>query len=61
MTDDLTTTGILRSPSAQASGEREEGYSRLLALYRKGQISEDEWTEHLLDENFHVWLENLGR
>jgi hypothetical protein len=61
MTDDITTTGVMASPEAQERAAREEGYSKLLACYRSGQIAEDEWTEHLLDEDFHAWLETLRR
>ena len=61
MENELDTAGVLASPTAQARGAREEGYSRLLACYRSGQIAEDEWTEHLLDEDFHLWLETLRR
>ena len=31
-------------------------YALLLACYRSGQISERQWSEHLKDEVFCMWL-----
>ena len=56
----LDTIGVQRSPEAQARGEREEEYSRLLARYRSGQISEEQWTRNLRDQDFCDWLGLLG-
>lgn len=61
MENELDTAGLLVNPAAQARGAREEGYSRLLDCYRSGQVTEAEWTEHLLDDDFLCWYESLGR
>lgn len=56
----LDTIGVQRSPEAQARGKREEEYARLLACYRSGHISEEQWTRHLRDQDFCDWLGLLG-
>ena len=61
MNEELDTAGLAASPEAQARGAREEQYSRLLAQYRAGQMSEAEWASHLLDEDLNIWYEELRR
>ncbi len=61
MEQELDTAGVLASPQAQARGAREEGYWRLLECYRSGQVEESEWSEHMQDDDFRCWFENLGR
>lgn len=36
-------------------------YPLLLACYRSGQISERQWTEHLSDPLFALWLGTLKK
>ncbi len=59
--DELDTIGVQRSPEAQARGAREDAYARLLACYRSGEVTASEWDEHMQDDEFRFWYENLGR
>ncbi len=31
-------------------------YESILACYRSGQMSEDQWQQHLRDEVFRAWV-----
>ena len=59
--DELDTSDLRITPADVARGEREEGYWRLLECYRSGQVAESEWDEHMQDDDFRFWYENLGR
>jgi len=40
-------------------GAREHRYSLILLRCRTGQMTDDEWVEHLKDEEFCVWVRGL--
>lgn len=57
--DELDTTAWLANAEAQAKGEREEMYSQWARQYRAGQMSSEQWNQHMKNPDFVDWLGDL--